>query len=141
MVKILPYNPELKALARQLRKNMTLGETLLWNELKDNKLLGFDFDRQRCIDNYIVDFYCKDLLLAIEIDGSSHDNAQAVENDTIRYQRLESLGVCFVRFSEYEVKYDMFNVIRTLQTVLLGMLKADKSIRLPPAINIDLLSD
>ena len=57
--KILNYNPRLKELAKKLRKNMTLAEVLLWNELKQKKLLGFDFDRQRPIDEYIVDFYCK----------------------------------------------------------------------------------
>jgi len=54
--KIIPYNPILKPLARKLRKTMTEGELLLWDELKNDKLLGFDFDRQRFIDNYIVDF-------------------------------------------------------------------------------------
>jgi len=58
--KIIPYNPHLKKFARKLRKDMTFGEVLLWNELKEDKLWGFDFDRQRCIDNYIVDFYCKE---------------------------------------------------------------------------------
>jgi very-short-patch-repair endonuclease len=48
---------------------MTLSEVLLWNELKSKQVLGYDFDRQRPIDNYIVDFYCKDLQLVIEIDG------------------------------------------------------------------------
>lgn len=59
MSKIIPYIKNLKALARKLRKDMTFGEVLLWNELKDDKLWGFDLDRQRCIDNYIVDLYCK----------------------------------------------------------------------------------
>ena len=53
--KILPYNPKLKPLAKALRNDMTLSEVLLWNELKQKKMLGYDFDRQRPIDNYIVD--------------------------------------------------------------------------------------
>ena len=48
---------------------MTLSEVLLWKSIKGKQMLGYDFDRQRPIDNYIVDFYCKDLKLAIEIDG------------------------------------------------------------------------
>jgi len=67
--KILPYNPKLKEYARRNRRNMLLPEVLLWNELKNGKMLGFDFDRQRPIDQFIVDFYCKDLMLAIEVDG------------------------------------------------------------------------
>ncbi len=57
--KIIPYNPELKDLARELRKNMTLSEVLLWNELKNKNILGYDFDRQRPIGNFIVDFFVK----------------------------------------------------------------------------------
>jgi very-short-patch-repair endonuclease len=67
--KIIPYNPKLVPLVKKLRKNMTLSKVLLWNELKSKQVLGYDFDRQRPIDNYIVDFYCKDLQLVIEIDG------------------------------------------------------------------------
>jgi very-short-patch-repair endonuclease len=92
MSKIIPYNKNLKALARKLRNDMTFGEVLLWNELKDDKFWGFDFDRQRCIDNYIVDFYCKELMLAIEVDGMSHNFDEAFLKDEIRQKRLEDLG-------------------------------------------------
>src|SRR5699024_5241929 len=70
--KILPYNPKLVPLAKKLRKNSTLSEILLWQRLKRGQLLGYDFHRQKPIGNYIVDFYCPDILLAIEIDGNSH---------------------------------------------------------------------
>ena len=111
---ILPYNKALKELARKLRKNMTASEKLLWNELKGNKLLGFDFDRQRPIDNYIVDFYCKDLMLAIEIDGIVHDNEEAEEKDRARQEKLESLGVRFLRFKDEDVKTDLSEVVRVI---------------------------
>ena len=75
--KIIPYNPKLKRYARELRKTMTLSEVLLWKELKQKQILGYDFDRQRPIDEYIVDFYCKELNLAIEIDGITHHNRLA----------------------------------------------------------------
>lgn len=58
--KIIPYLPHLKELAAKLRKNMTLPEVLLWHQLKQKQMEGQDFDRQRPIDQYIVDFYCKD---------------------------------------------------------------------------------
>ncbi|REA54983.1 DNA methylase [Dyadobacter luteus] len=112
---IIPYNPILKKLARELRQNMTLSEVLLWNQLKQGQLLGYDFDRQRPIDNYIVDFYCKDLRLAIEIDGSYHNAEDVAANDIIRQNRLESLGVRFLRFSDLEVKKDMINVLISIQ--------------------------
>ena len=113
--KIIPYNPKLKELAKKLRKNMTLGEVLLWNELKQKKILGFDFDRQKPIDNYIVDFYCKDLQLAIEVDGDSHNFEEVYEKDVVRQQKLESLGVQFLRFDDIETKRDMNNVLRTIE--------------------------
>ncbi len=69
---IIPYNPKLKELARKLRQRMTFSEVKLWNELKNEKMMCYDFDRQHSVWNYIVDFYCKDLFLAIEIDGITH---------------------------------------------------------------------
>lgn len=63
----LPYNPRLKEIARKLRQTMTKPEILLWQCLKGKQMQGYDFDRQRPIDEYIVDFYCKQLKLAIEI--------------------------------------------------------------------------
>ncbi len=90
---------------------MTLSEVLLWNQLKQKKMRGYDFDRQRPIDNYIVDFYCKDLMLAIEIDGISHDIGDAPVKDEIRQKKLETLSVQFLRFDDREVKYDMNNVL------------------------------
>ena len=76
--------------------------------------MGYDFDRQRPIDNFIVDFYCKDLSLAIEIDGDSHDSDEAFEKDINRQEKLEALGVHFIRFDDLEVKQDMTNVLRDL---------------------------
>jgi very-short-patch-repair endonuclease len=78
-------------------------------------MLGYDFDRQRPIDNFIVDFYCKDLQLAIEVDGFSHEVEGAFDKDVIRQERLESLGVKFLRFEDSEVKKDMNNVLRTIE--------------------------
>lgn len=71
MKRILPYNPKLKDRAKELRKAGILSEVLLWQELKSRKFLNLDFNRQKVIGNYIVDFYCDDLRLVIEIDGSS----------------------------------------------------------------------
>ncbi|MEP1094970.1 MAG: 3'(2'),5'-bisphosphate nucleotidase CysQ [Cyclobacteriaceae bacterium] len=112
---IIPYNPKLKQLAKKLRQNMTLSEVLLWDELKQKKVKGHDFDRQRPIDEFIVDFYCKDLKLAIEIDGNSHDNEEASKADAKRQGRLEHLGVHFLRFDDLEVKKSINNVIQTIE--------------------------
>jgi very-short-patch-repair endonuclease len=111
--KIIPYNPELKELAKELRRNMTLSEVLLWNELKQKQMLGFDFDRQRPIGNYIVDFYCKELSLAIEIDGKSHFNKY--DYDEKRQGELEKLGIKILRFEDIKVKRDMLNVLKEIK--------------------------
>ena len=115
--KIIPYNPKLKELARELRKNMTLSEVLLWNELKNKSMLEYDFDRQRPIDNYIVDFYCKELSLAIEIDGDTH--IYKYDYDDERQRELEKLGVHFLRFEDIEVKKNMRNVVRVIEDWIL----------------------
>lgn len=96
--RIILYNPKLKELARKLRQNMTFSEVKLWNELKNGQLLGYDFDRQRPIGNFIVDFFCKDLQLAIEVDGITHLDEKVIEKDEIRQEELESMGICFLRF-------------------------------------------
>jgi very-short-patch-repair endonuclease len=113
--KILPYNPKLKLLARQLRKNMTLSEILLWEHLKNKKMCGFDFDRQRPIDEFIVDFYCKELMLAVEIDGSAHDDEKSWQKDQSRQRKLEQLGVKFLRFMDEDVKKNMEGVLTIIQ--------------------------
>lgn len=96
--RIILYNPKLKELARKLRQNMTFSEVKLWNEIKNGLLMGYDFDRQRPIGNYIVDFFCKDLQLAIEVDGITHLDEKVIEKDEIRQEELESMGICFLRF-------------------------------------------
>ncbi|MFC2123234.1 endonuclease domain-containing protein [Bacteroidota bacterium] len=113
--KILPYNPKLKKVARMLRKNMTLSEILLWKEIKGKQISGYDFDRQRPIDNYIVDFYCKDLVLAIEIDGDSHIDKEVKVNDVTRQKRLEDLGVRFLRFDDMDVKDNIDAVLQDIK--------------------------
>jgi very-short-patch-repair endonuclease len=95
---IIPYNPKLKDLAKKLRQNMTFSEVKLWNELKNGKMMCYDFDRQRPIGNYIVDFYCKDLKLAIEVDGITHEEDKAIKKDIVRQEILEEFGINFLRF-------------------------------------------
>ena len=111
----LPYNPKLKAIARRLRNNMTPAEITLWQHLKGKQMDGYDFDRQKPIDEYIVDFYCKRLKLAIEVDGSSHDCEASQIQDGYRQSRLESLGVSFLRFQNSEVQHETEAVLSTIR--------------------------
>ena len=110
--KIIPYNPKLKEYARELRKNSTLAEVLLWKNIK-NRALGVQFHRQVPMLDYIVDFYCHEIQLAIEIDGNSHDFRYF--EDLNRQNKLEEYGVKFIRFSDEDVKQSMFSISLSLE--------------------------
>ena len=112
---IFPYNPHLKERARQLRQQMTRTEVILWKHLQRKQLSGYDFDRQRPIDEYIVDFFRKELMLAIEVDGVTHDNAPAQERDQLRQQKLEALGVRVLRFRDEDVLQNLEGVLGAIR--------------------------
>lgn len=97
----LPYNPALKERAHALRKAGNLSEVLFWNRVKKRQFKGLDFDRQKIIGNYIVDFYCASCNVVVEIDGSSHDNKQ--EYDARRDDFLESLGLTVIHIPVEDV--------------------------------------
>ena len=110
---IIHYNPVLKEKARKLRNNSTFGEILLWNYLKRKQMKGYDFHRQKPIDNYIVDFFCNELYLAIEIDGESHYGNES--RDERRQKKLEKLGVQFLRFDDLEVVHNLDGVLKRIE--------------------------
>ncbi len=105
----LPYNPNLKNKARELRKAGNLSEVLFWNQVKNRKFLGLDFDRQKIIGNYIVDFYCKDLGIIIEIDGITHDGK--IEYDEQRDDYLKSLGLKVIHIPDLQVRNNLSGVM------------------------------
>ena len=110
-MKFIPYNRNLKEFSRQLRQHSTKGEVLLWNRLKQNQLRELQFNRQKPLGNYIVDFYCKPLDLVIEIDGGSHLFSEVSVNDAKRQKILEGMGLTLLRFAEQEVRFEMDNVL------------------------------
>jgi very-short-patch-repair endonuclease len=111
--RIIPYREDLKVKARELRKNSTLSEILLWQEIKERKLLGIRFHRQVPMLDFIVDFYCHELKLAIEIDGSSHNDNYRY--DASRQSEIEKYDIHFIRFDDLEVKKNFPNVLRALE--------------------------
>ncbi len=113
--KIIPYNPKLKELARNLRNNSTKSEIKLWNELKGKQMKGFDFHRQKPIDNYILDFFCHELMLGIELNGYTHQLEEVYIKDKKKESRLLELEITTLRFNDSEVMKDMRNVIRTIE--------------------------
>ena len=112
--KIIPYNPKLKELARQLRNNSTKAEIILWQKLKRKQLHGYDFHRQKPIDNYILDFFCHELMLGIEVDGYSHQLVEVFKKDKIKESLMLELGISLLRFSDEQVLKDMDNVLRAI---------------------------
>ncbi|PKP29361.1 MAG: DNA methylase [Bacteroidetes bacterium HGW-Bacteroidetes-18] len=113
--KIIPYNLKLKEFARELRNNSTKSEIFLWLKLKNKQFYGYDFHRQKPIDNYILDFYCYELLLGIEVDGYSHQFLEVFNKDTIKEKRMKELGIAVLRFSDEQVQREMENVLRAIE--------------------------
>ncbi|MDT8423443.1 MAG: DUF559 domain-containing protein [Desulfuromonadales bacterium] len=109
----LPFNPALKERARELRKAGMLHEALLWNQLKRKSLNGLDFDRQKIIGNYIVDFFCAEKGVVIEADGASHIGRE--DNDSDRDAFLNGLGLVVIRIAVRDVLQNMEGVMTLLK--------------------------
>jgi very-short-patch-repair endonuclease len=109
------YNPKLKQWSRNLRNNSTLGEVLLWQQLRGRKLLGYQFLRQKPIGQFIADFYCPKLKLVIEIDGASHLLAHNQKRDKKKNEYLQSIGLHVLRIDDSAVKHNMTAVIEDLR--------------------------
>jgi len=109
----LPYNPALKERARALRRAGYRAEVLLWNRLKRKQFYGLDFDRQKIIANYIVDFYCAERQVVVEVDGSSHNDK--VEYDRKRDAALESFGLTVIHLRDGDVKFGIEKVMAFLR--------------------------
>lgn len=101
----LPYNPKLNDRAKQMRADMTRAEKKLWFDFLQD--YSYKFLRQRVIDNYIVDFYCSEINLVIELDWDSHYEDGVQEYDEIRTEILEWYWLKVMRFTNDEV-YDSF---------------------------------
>ena len=114
---ILPKNKALLSRARSLRKGYILSEVVFWKQVRNKEFHQIDFDRQRIIGNYIVDFYIKSLGVVIEIDGSSHENKE--DYDEKRQNFLETLNLKVYRISDFRIKLDLDNVMKELENYLI----------------------
>ena len=99
---------------RFLRNNMPKSEVLLWTKLKNRQMHGERFLRQYSVDQYIIDFYCPRLKLAIEVDGDSHLAAITREFDKARQEHIESYGIQFLRFLNSDVNENLNGVCQTI---------------------------
>ncbi|MBI3519289.1 MAG: endonuclease domain-containing protein [Bacteroidetes bacterium] len=125
------YNKSLKNFAHGKRYEMTKAEACLWKFVLSSKKLGYTFNRQRPILNFIVDFMCKDLKLIIEVDGYSHFIEEIISKDEIRQQTLENLGYTVIRFRDSEI----LNQIDRVRIAILNSIEQienNKILPLPP---------
>ena len=111
---MLSYNKNLKEYSRALRRNMTDAERLLWSKLKGKQLKGFQFNRQKPIGNYIVDFYCLKAKLVIEVDGGQHYSCDGKQKDRARDDYMTQHGLRVLRFSDRDVFESIDGVLETI---------------------------
>jgi very-short-patch-repair endonuclease len=101
-------------LRRHLRNNMSQSEIILWSRLKNRQMRGERFLRQYGVEQYVLDFYCPRLKLAIEVDGDSHFMPGAQEQDKIRQEHIEAFGIRFLRFTNEDVCKNVDGVCQTV---------------------------
>ena len=114
------YNPlynnkNLKEKRKELRSNSTSAEAVLWRMLKGKQIEGKRWRRQFSIGYYILDFYCPEIKLAIELDGNEHYTVIGKFNDERREEYLKSLGITIIRFENKDIWYSTEHVIETIR--------------------------
>ncbi|MDE2852826.1 MAG: endonuclease domain-containing protein [Chloroflexota bacterium] len=105
---------DIKSKALAMRKLPTRAEKTLWQCLRGKRMRGFRFRRQQPIDRFIVDFYCRQAQLVVEVDGSSYHSTEAAKYDNQRTQFLNDLGLIVLRFSNEQVIYETDTVLNTI---------------------------
>lgn len=110
---------ETKARAAELRKSMTSAEKVLWQQLRNRKMEGLKFRRQHPVNIFILDFYCHEKKLAIEVDGGIHQSEDQREWDENRTFELNEFGITVLRFANEEVIDYTAKVIRTISDYLI----------------------
>lgn len=104
----------MKLLRRKLRRHMTPAETILWTQIRRKQLSGYQFKRQYSIDRYIVDFYCPQLKLVIEVDGDSHCSEWARRHDAAREKEIAAHGIKILRFTNNDVYSNLKGVVEAI---------------------------
>lgn len=113
-----PYNKNLKLPSRDLRKNMTDAEQVLWQSIRRKQILGLQFYRQKPLLNFIVDFYCPKANLVIECDGGQHYTEDGLAADKSRDHALNELGLMVLRFSNHEILNEIDAVVAQIYCVV-----------------------
>ena len=109
------YNKSaMKQRRKTLRKNLSKAEAIMWNHLSRRQMKVYKIRRQHSVDQYVIDFSCPELKLAIEIDGDSHFMTGAEEQDKTRQEYIESFGIQFLRFTNDDVYKNIDGVCQTV---------------------------
>jgi very-short-patch-repair endonuclease len=103
---------------KQLRNQMPSAEVILWSRLQKRQMSGFKFRRQYSVGNYVLDFYCPEARLAIEIDGDSHFQNGASDYDSSRQKSIEQFGIRFLRFTNLEIYKHLNKVLESIKVAL-----------------------
>ena len=111
---MLPFNKKLKPAARSLRSNMTDAERLVWSRIRKKQISDVQFYRQKNIGNYIVDFYCPQGRLVIELDGGQHYEKEGMKRDQERDSYLQALGLTVMRFSDIDALRNIDGVVERI---------------------------
>lgn len=129
------YNKNLQPFARQNRNSATKAEACLWKYvLRAGMMKGYGFRRQRPVLQFIADFLCKELMLAIEVDGYTHQFQETIKKDKIKQQKLEEAGFVVLRFTNDDVLNNIESVRQTiLDTVETQELLIQKALPLSPS--------
>lgn len=113
----MKHNPKrTKKLRRHLRNNMTQSEVMLWDKLKGKQLLGYKIRRQHGIGNYVIDFYCPELRIGIEVDGDSHFTPKGKISDRIKDKLIAKEGIHLIRIINTEIEENLDGVMEYLAT-------------------------
>lgn len=113
-MKFLRNDPTLKQRRRELRRNQTEAEKILWAQLRNKQFYGMKFFRQYSIGPYILDFYCSTMKLSVELDGGQHNQCENNEYDLARSEYLKAQGIDVIRFWNHEVLLDIQTVLAEL---------------------------
>jgi very-short-patch-repair endonuclease len=114
MAKIFNKSSE-KEKRRRLRNSMTEEEIILWSRLKSRQVGGFKFRRQYGVGPFVVDFYCPEKKLAIEVDGGGHFEDEAIKKDLKRQKAIEQYGIRFVRITNLDIRKNFLSVLTAIE--------------------------
>ena len=125
------YNKRLQSFAHENRHEMTKAEACLWKFVLSSKKLGYTFNRQRPVSNFIADFMCKELKLIIEVDGYSHFLEDVIIKDDKKQEKLENLGYTVIRFQDSEI-LNQIDRVRIAILNCIEQIESKKILPLPP---------